>query len=77
MIAEIVRTILRYPVGAVVGFADEFRTEYRTVMGYHYVQGAFYVLFSEGTMIHMSRLDRLAVSVKSKKEETKWTRQRK
>ena len=53
MIARIVWTILRYPVGAEVGFADEFTTEYRTVMGYHYAHGAFYVLFSEGNMVHM------------------------
>lgn len=71
MIARIIRTILRYPVGAEVGFADEFITEYRTVMGYHYVHGTFYVLFSEGNMVHMNRLEELAVSVKIKKEETR------
>ena len=62
MIARIVWTILRYPVGAEVGFADEFTTEYRTVMGYHYAHGAFYVLFSEGNMVHMNQLDKLVVS---------------
>ena len=70
-------TILRYPVGAEVGFADEFKTEYRTVMGYHYAHGAFYVLFSEGNMVHMNQLDKLVVSVKIKKEETRWMRQKK
>lgn len=69
MIARIVWTILRYPVGAEVGFADEFITEYQTVEGYHYAQGAFYVLFSEGNMVHMNRLKELAVPVKIKKEE--------
>ena len=77
MIARIVWTILRYPVGAEVGFADEFITEYRTVMGYHYAHGAFYVLFSEGNIVHMNRLDELVVSVKIKKEEAKWTQKRK
>ena len=77
MIARIVWTILRYPVGAEVGFADEFTTEYRTVMGYHYAHGAFYVLFSEGNMVHMNQLDKLVVSVKIKKEETRWMRQKK
>ena len=67
MIARIVWTILRYPVGAEVGFADEFTTEYRTVMGYHYAHGAFYVLFSEGNMVHMNQLDKLVVSVKIKR----------
>ena len=66
MIARIVWTILRYPVGAEVGFADEFTTEYRTVMGYHYAHGAFYVLFSEGNMVHMNQLDKLVVSVNQK-----------
>ena len=47
------------------------------VLGYHYAHGAFYVLFSEGNMVHMNRLDELAVSVKIKKEETKWMQQRK
>ena len=77
MIARIVWTILRYPVGAEVGFADEFTTEYRTVMGYHYAHGAFYVLFSEGNMVHMNQLDKLVVSEKIKKEETRWMRQKK
>lgn len=77
MIARIVWTILRYPVGAEVGFADEFKTEYRTVMGYHYAHEAFYVLFSEGNMVHMNQLDKLVVSVKIKKEETRWMRQKK
>jgi hypothetical protein len=77
MIARIVWTILRYPVGAEVGFADEFTTEYRTVMGYHYAHGTFYVLFSEGNMVHMNQLDKLVVSVKIKKEETRWMRQKK
>lgn len=77
MIARIVWTILRYPVGAEVGFADELTTEYRIVMGYHYAHGAFYVLFSEGNMVHMDRLDKLVVSAKIKKEETRWMRQKK
>ena len=77
MIARIVWTILRYPVGTEVGFANEFTTEYRTVLGYHYSLGAFYVLFSEGNMVHMNRLDKLVVSVKIKKEETKWMRRKK
>ena len=77
MIARIVWTILRYPVGAEVGFADELTTEYRIVMGYHYAHGAFYVLFSEGNMVHMNQLDKLVVSVKIKKEETRWMRQKK
>ena len=51
--------------------------EYRTVMGYHYAHGAFYVLFSEGNMVHMNQLDKLVVSVKIKKEETRWMRQKK
>lgn len=76
MIARIVWTILRYPVGAEVGFADEFVTEYRRVMGYHYAHGAFYVLFSEGNMVHMNRMDKLVILVKNK-EETKWIQQKK
>lgn len=76
MIARIVWTILRYPVGAEVGFEDEFITEYRIVEGYHYAHGAFYVLFSEGNMVHMNRLDELAVSVKIKKEETRCKQKR-
>lgn len=46
-------------------------------MGYHYAHGAFYVLFSEGNMVHMNQLDKLVVSVKIKKEETRWMRQKK
>ena len=72
MIARIVWTILRYPVGAEVGFADEFTTEYRTVMGYHYAHGAFYVLFSEGNMVHMNQLDKLVLSLKIKTQQTLW-----
>ncbi len=53
MIARIIRTILQYPVGAEVGFTDEFTTEYRTVTGYQYSHGAFYVIFSERSMVHM------------------------
>lgn len=71
MMARIVWTILRYPIGAEVGFADVFTTEYRTVMGYHYAYGAFYVLFSGGNMVHMNRLKNLVVSVKIRKEETR------
>ena len=66
-IARIIRTILQYPVGAEVGFTDEFITEYRTVTGYQYSHGAFYVLFSERSMVHMNRLDELVVSVKIKR----------
>ena len=50
MIARIIRTILQYPVGAEVGFTDEFTTEYRTVTGYQYSHGAFYVILS---LIHI------------------------
>lgn len=67
MIARIIRTILQYPVGAEVGFTDEFTTEYRTVTGYQYSHGAFYVIFSERSMVHMNRLDKLVVSVKIKR----------
>ena len=77
MIARIIWTILRYPVGAEAGFADEFTTEYRTVSGYQYVHGVFYVLFSEGSMVHMNRLDKLVVSVKFKKEDTRCRREKK
>lgn len=66
MIVRIIWTIIQYPVGAEVGFVDEHITEYRTVSGYQYVAGAFYVLFSEGAMVHMNRLDKLVVSVKLK-----------
>lgn len=69
MIARILRTILRYPVGAEVEFiVDEFTTVYRTVTGYQYARGTFYVLFPEEGMVHMERLDELAVSVKVKRE---------
>lgn len=67
MIARIIWTILRYPVGAGVGFTDEFVAEYRTVVGYAYTHGAFYVLFSEGNMVHMNRLKELTVPVKIKR----------
>ena len=67
MTARIILTILRYPAGAEVGFAGEFSTEYRRVEGYHYAGGAFYVVFSEGSMVHMDRLDKLVVSVNSKR----------
>ena len=33
--------------------------------------------FSEGNMVHMNQLDKLVVSVKIKKEETRWMRQKK
>ncbi len=71
MIARIIWTILRYPVGAEVGFAEKFTTEYKTVSGYHFVCGAFYVLFSEGNMVHMNRLDELVVSEITNKEGKK------
>lgn len=77
MIAKIVWTILKYPVGAEVCFVDEFTTEYQTVLGYHYAHGAFYVLFSEGNMVHMNRLDGLAVSVTIRKEVIKCRRAKK
>lgn len=64
MIARIIMTILRYPVGAKVSFADEFQTEYRTVTGYQYSHGNFYVLFFDGNMVNMKRLRALVVSVK-------------
>ncbi len=67
MIAGIVWTILQYPVGAVVGFRDEFQTEYRTVSGYQYSHGNFYVLFFEGNMVHKNRLKALVVSVKRRR----------
>lgn len=63
MVAGIVLTILQYPVGAVVGFRDEFQTEYRTVTGYQYSHGNFYVLFFDGGMVHKNRLKELVVSV--------------
>lgn len=75
--AGIIRTILSYPEGAVVGLReDEFTTEYRTVSGYLYERGSFYVLFS-GSMVNMERLDELAVSIKKKKEGKRCRRARK
>lgn len=68
MIARIIDTILHYPVGARVGFADEFGTEYRTVSGYQYSHGSFYVIFSVG-MVHMNRLGELVVSVEIDEKE--------
>lgn len=62
MLAKIIKTILRYPVGAKVGFFDEFTTEYDTVSGYLYTKDAFYVLFSSNHTINMKRLDALIVS---------------
>lgn len=64
MIAQIIWTILRYPIGTVVGLNDEFNIEYKTISGYLYEQGSFYVLFFEGRTINMKRLDELAVSIK-------------
>lgn len=69
MIARILWTIYRYPVGAEIGFKDEFITEYRTVSGYEYIHNAFYVLFSDSSKVHINRLNELAVSVTIKKED--------
>ncbi len=77
MAARIIWTVLRYPVGCEVCFADEFMTEYRTVEGYQYVQGAFYVLLSGGNMVHMDRLAVLAVPVRNRKENTRCKRAKK
>jgi len=62
MLAEIIKTILRYPVGTRVGFADEFATEYDTVSGYMFSGGAFYILFLSGHIVNMQRLKSLVVS---------------
>lgn len=64
MLVRIIWTILRYPIGSEVGFTDEFSIEYQKVTGYHYAHENFYVLFSDGRMVQMNRLDELAVSVK-------------
>lgn len=57
MLFKMVKMILRYPIGAEVAFPEEWETTYRTVQGYHYEQGAFYVLFLNA-MVNADRLQK-------------------
>ena len=63
MFFDIVRLIMKYPMGTVIGFYDEFGTDFREVVGYKYHYGRFYILLSNGGMVHMKRMEELDHSI--------------